>query len=394
MQRAVLEKKQARSGRLERLLAKLGVSLALTLLLVECGSAAVIYAGVIPSRLPSFEIPHRQEPFFIDIDPHFGAWHPPNRSVGHRRACFDVTYYSNSYGALDVERSRHADRARAVVLGDSFAAGHGVMAKDRFSNRLEALTGIPHLNFGVGGTGPTQYFMVYKHMARQFDHEYVLVSILPDNDFFEGGSSRYAPYWDGEYPNYTLRYTLPRLEASEYYPSRQNTEVTAHDVLGSFSFFYNAADWVVGARKVLHRRSNAPNYAGYFDFTEKQFLRMRQSLVALTELVPEGHLTVMGIPRLIDLVRYKEVGKNPFGDKMKRSATELGFKYVDMLPPMAEAFAGHERDLYLGCDGHWAPKGHDFAARTLQRMGYPWQGSEEPARQEGTPSLSAQVSAK
>jgi hypothetical protein len=55
---------------------------------------------------------------------------------------------------------------------------------------------------------------------------------------------------------------------------------------------------------------------------------------------------------------------------MRRAAGEVGFDFVDMLPPMAKSFRGRERELYLGCDGHWSPKGHDFAARTLERHGY------------------------
>lgn len=350
---------------------KLLLSSALTLLLLEAGGAAVIYGGLIPARVPSYAIPHAQQPFFVDIDPRFGAWHPPLRRLEHRRACFSTTYRSNSYGALDVERPRQAPGPRAIVLGDSFATGHGVVERDRFSNRLEALTAIPHMNFATGGTAPTQYFLIYKHLARGFSHDSVVVSILPDNDFMEGPNDvRYQPYWEGTYPNYTLRYTLARVAQSKHHPSQSEIGVTLHDVLGSFSFSYNAADWVAGARKVMHRRSNAPDYAGYFDFTDEQFLRMRYSLEQLHALVPGGRLTVMGIPRLIDLTRHETERKNPFGDRMTRAAREVGFKFVDMLPPMAASFAGHERDLYLGCDGHWSPLAHAFAARTLRDQIY------------------------
>jgi len=362
---------------------KVLLSLVFTLVLIEAGGAAVIYGNLIPARLPSYEFPREQEPFFVDIDPNFGAWHPPHKTHGHKRACFSTSYRSNSYGALDVERPRKAPGPRVVVLGDSFATGHGVVEADRFSNRLEKLTGVPHMNFAAGGTAPTQYFLTYKHLAREFSHDSVLVGILPDNDFFEGPNDvRYQPYWDGTYPNYTLRYTLERVEQSKHHPSHTHTAPTAHDWLGNFSFFYNAADWVAGARKVMHRRAEAPNYAGYFDFTPEQFLRMRYSLEQLYAIVPEGRLTVIGMPRLIDLTRYQSEKKNPFGDQMSKAAQEVGFKFVDMLPLMAKAFAGHERDLYLGCDGHWGPVGHEFAAKTLVEAGVVASGQDShPADQ-------------
>jgi len=153
--------------------------------------------------------------------------------------------------------------------------------------------------------------------------------------------------------------------------ARAELEITAHDVLGSISFFYNVADWVAGYRKVMHRRPDRPNYAGYFDFDDTKLLRMRYSLEQLYALVPEHRLTVMAMPRLIDLERFKAEGKNPFGTAMTRIASEVGFQFVDMLPLMAEAYAGRERALYLECDGHWSAAGHDFAAKALMERMYP-----------------------
>jgi len=350
------------------------VSVLLTLLLLECGSAAMIYSGRTPAAPPTYEIPTAQQPYAVDNNPYFGAWHLPNRVRKHRRACFSVTYRTNSYGALDIERERTAVGSRTIVLGDSFTVGHGVNAPDRYSNRLEQLTGIPHLNFGAGGTSPIQYFLTYKHLARELSHDRVLVGILPDNDFDEGPEgSRYRPYWDGRYPSYTLRYSM-RLEESDRFPARHPVGLTAHDVLSSVSAFYNVADYVAGYRKIMNRRPDRPDYAGYFDFTNEQLLRMRYSLEQLHALVPPGRMTVLGIPRLVDLDRYEKTGKNPFGDAMTLIAGEVGFEFIDTLPPMAKAFAGRQRELYLGCDGHWSPKGHDAAARAVRERLYPQLG--------------------
>lgn len=353
-------------GKLRQLALKALASIALTLLMLECGSAIMIHSGRIPAQLPAYEIPTAEQPFFVDINPYFGAWHQPDRVSKHRRACFSTSYRSNSYGAIDVERERTADGSRTIVLGDSFSVGHGVLPERRYSNRLEQLTGIAHLNFSAGGTSPVQYLLTYKHLAREFAHDRVIVGVLPDNDFDEGPQGdRYRPYWDGEYPSYTLRYTM-RLEDSPRHPRHIPVGLTAHDVLGSFSFFYNVADYVAGYRKIMSRRTDRPDYAGYFDFTQKQLLRMRYSLEQLYALAPKGGMVVLGIPRLVDLMRYQQTGKNPFGTAMTPIAREVGFQFIDMMPLMAEAYAGRERDLYLGCDGHWGPEGHDFAAKTVR----------------------------
>jgi hypothetical protein len=53
----------------------------------------------------------------------------------------------------------------------------------------------------------------------------VIVAILPDNDFRNDKPKpdRYRPYWDGEYPDYTLRYSTDRLEDSSW--SVENVEL-------------------------------------------------------------------------------------------------------------------------------------------------------------------------
>ncbi len=372
---------------LTSILGKLTFSLLLTVALAECGAAVLIYSNRLPARPPSYAIPSPKEPFFIDIDPRFGAWHPPNKSHSARRACYATVYRSNSYGAIDDERVRAADEPRVIVLGDSFATGHGVIKGDRFSDRLETLTGIPHLNFGAGGTGPTQYAMVYEHLARDFAHDAVLVSVLPANDFFddEPTENRYRPYWSGEPGSYTLRYTLDQPSDSSHHPSRASTALTVHDVLGSFSFFYNAADYVAGYRKVVSSRKAKADFSGYFDFSDAQLARLRHSLAYIKARSAEtaarrpGNrdsnrrpvaMTVMLIPRFLDLIRYQQEGRNPLGARLTATATTVGFQLVDMLPTMARDFAGRERELFLGCDGHWSPLGHEVAAERLYEVGY------------------------
>jgi hypothetical protein len=368
-----IDRAKPKRGRLKRVLLKTLFSLGLTILLLEAGAALIIHIGMIPSRLPSYSLPDRQTSMFGDIDRHVGAWHPPNHRLEHRRACFRVVYRSNSYGALDSEREKKSDKPRVIVLGDSFATGHGVTAKDRFSDRLEKLTGLEHLNFGVGGTGPTQYYMVYKTKARAFDHDRVLVSILPANDFFDDKPVkwRYRPYWHGSYPNYTLRYSLESPEVSPNHPPSGKKGLTYHDILGTYSYFYNAADWIYGAYRLMRSRQAHADYSGYFDFKKDEFDRLRYSLEKIHALVPKGRLAVMIIPRYMDFQRYKKAGKkSPLGEALQKVADKVGFKLVDMLPRMAKAYPDREFKLFLGCDGHWSPLGHDFAAKTLVRELY------------------------
>src|SRR5271156_4534311 len=147
--------------------------------------------------------------FFADINPVFGVWHRPNGHYFHKGGCYDVEYFTNSYGARDVERSLHSSKLRTIMLGDSMIEGQGLSAEYRLSNILEKDTGREHLNFGTQGDfGPLQYALLYKTIASKFDHNLVIVSVLPDNDFHDmsleywkstGRGGRYRPYYADDF---------------------------------------------------------------------------------------------------------------------------------------------------------------------------------------------------
>jgi hypothetical protein len=244
--------------------------------------------------------------------------------------------------SLGSKRGSTAERSASAQEHDGQAIGYAIKQTRRAArlpHRLQAAA----RNFGAGGTSPTQYILTYKHLAREFNHDRVLVGILPDNDFDEAPEGpRYRPYWDGQYPSYTLRYSM-RLDESERYPGRHPVVLTAHDVLSSFSFFYSAAYYVAGYRKVMSRRPDRPDYAGYFDFKPEQLLRMRYTLEQLHAIVPPGRDRDPAVGRHRSL--HHEDRKNPFGDAMTPIAREIGFEFIDMLPLMAKAFAGREREL-------------------------------------------------
>ena len=355
------------SRRTKELIVGSTFSLLFTIALAEIAGAALIFSHYIPASLPGYSMPKAEFPFLLDTDPNFGAAYVPDTTFKHRRACFEVTYRSNSYGTVDTERPRTADGPRAVVLGDSFAQGHGVDAADRFSNLLEAETGVSHMNFAIAGTGPTQQYQVYRHLAGRFAHDQVIISLLPDNDFRDDQPSadRYLPYWKGTYPDYTLAFSLPDVSQSSRHPSRFDSSIKVHDVLTQISFFYNVVDWVAGYRKLMSSRGRAVDFAGYFDFTDEEFLRLRYTLERLRQDAPNHRLTVVALPRYLDLIRFQEAQTNPLGARLTETATTVGFTFVDLMPRMATEYDGRERALFLGCDGHYSPIGHRAVADAI-----------------------------
>ncbi len=358
-----------------------------TFLLLEIGLYLLSRSEYIPLRKPNYRL--TQQPFLADSNPVFGTWHAANATARHQKSCFDVTYRTNSYGARDIERVRDSDERRVVVLGDSFIEGYGLTLTDRTTNFLELNTGMPHLNFGTSGHfGPTQYYLVYKSLASSFSHDAVLIGVLPDNDFLDDDiaygrtvhSSRYRPYWIGEYPNYELAYYQESLA-----PANRNVASVKH-ILSEFTHAYNALTFakqiVLDARARNHQsrdteprgvgESEAPAqdtdapYSGYYDYSDEQLLRLQHNLRLIGTLARERDVMFFTIPRLTDIQRYAAEGGAPLTKALLSFAASEDMQYVDLLAPMHDATSDWD-SYFHSCDDHWNTKGARAASEHLLR---------------------------
>ena len=90
-------------------------------------------------------------------------------------------------------------KIRALVFGDSFTMGPGVSARQRYSERLEALIpGLETYNFGLSGTGPDQHFLTYKKAGRNLDHDIVVLGFWVENIVRSTSRYRFARSHSGE----------------------------------------------------------------------------------------------------------------------------------------------------------------------------------------------------
>ncbi|HCU24021.1 MAG TPA: hypothetical protein DF383_03310, partial [Deltaproteobacteria bacterium] len=90
-----------------------------------------------------------------------------------------------SFGMRDKDRTLISKQSRTVMLGDSFIEGYGIPEGKRISDLLEKWRGTEHLNFGTAGDfGPTQYYLLYKNLAKKFSHDEIIIALYPRNDFF------------------------------------------------------------------------------------------------------------------------------------------------------------------------------------------------------------------
>jgi hypothetical protein len=381
-------------SRFKKLSLRLGCSLLFTVFLFELGSLIVVRMGIIDAPLPAFRFRPRGElgggSFWIDVDPHSGAWHGNNTSSHAKAACFDVTYLTNSYGARDRERELQSSKPRAVVLGDSFIEGVGVEAEDRLSDVLEAQTGREHLNFGCSTTGPTQYFLRYQHQAAPFSHEAVIFEVLPINDFdddsLEYGRKfyyyRYKPYWVGEAPDYTLTYFVSSLDQSEHSTTKRQFSWKKFLVANALSFSHTANVALYMRQKLA--RGAAAQVTGkekqedvpsrFFTYTPAELGRLEKSLLELRKAAGDRPVLVLLIACREDLLAYDKDPRSPLGEALAPFCKEHRLELLDLLPLFAKA---PDRDkLFLSCDGHWSPRGARFVADEVRRT-FSWYSKTE-----------------
>lgn len=340
-------------------------SLLLTFILLEAGLAWLCSTGRLKIAEPSYCFSNIGSHFWADSNPFFGVWHAPHSSFKHISPDYNLTYHANAQGMRDKERDLSAHgKKRVIVLGDSFVEGWGVASENRMSDRLERMTGLEHLNFGTSGSfGPTQYLMLYTHFAKSFEHDALIIAILPDNDFldddYEYGrimhANRIRPFFIGTKPNYKLIVTQSQLQS----PGSKLLEQT----LLTLTYTGNLIKYFRSLSR--HNQATIPaNYAGYFDFSPAQWDRMEKVLQEFRRAAPSIPILVLTIPCDTDIQRTEKLGAAPLPPKMQALCKSLGMQYLDLMPAIRATPEGWQA-CYLKTDRHWNARGNEIAAQAV-----------------------------
>ncbi len=342
-------------------------------LILETTLYFLVRKSLISIDQPAYSLDTVKHRFWADINPYFGTWHENFAKYHLKKSCIDVEYEANSYGARDVERSKFSQNPRVIVLGDSFVEGYGVSNQTRFTDLLEKESGIEHLNFGTsGGFGPTQYYLLYKTLAKNFSHEMVMIGILPFNDFFDDDlefgkkaySGRYRPYFVGSYPNYQLTYYNQDILHSS--PTGfQKLKKKIEGFFRGYTYSYNAIDRLWNVILVKQAMPDQKVFSGYYDYNPSQLDRMKYAIEKIAEEAKGKKVVVVVFPVIADLKRYQRGGEPPLSQELKKLSDQHQLLYIDLLPLMAD-FTQNWDKYFLSCDGHWNDFGHSIAAKFLK----------------------------
>jgi hypothetical protein len=330
---------------------------------------------------------NRKPLFWGDFSQQAGRWRVANASYSAVSCAGDSVFqYSNSVGASDRERTvqnKRPNHPRVIVLGDSFMEGMLVNPRDRVSNRLETATQKEHLNFAVNGSSPINYFLVYKSIAKRFEHNILLIGLLPANDFQDYSPNVayslvewpiYRPYWAGQYPNYTLKYSLNNINQSisrDHQTPAQllHTVDSVYAQLGLVdqikaslllnSGIYKVIQVLSGRMATSHGRMTS-----YEQFSEAAY---RDMLYSLERLVNESNgkkVVLLSIPIQNDIDALRQGHKNRLDGRLQEFCKQHDILFVPLLPAFLK-YNGRVSDLYVACDGHWSKKGEEFVTHVL-----------------------------
>jgi hypothetical protein len=354
--------------------------LAIGLKLVNCSSIAFRRFYISPDEAKMSVFP------VGDIDPLIGRWRVQNGSYKCVNCAGDsirLTY--NSVGANDRQRSMKkpdSTRKRVLIVGDSFCEGYMVNAPNRVSNILEEKTGLEHLNFAISGANPLNYYLIYKILGKAYETDVLIIGFLPANDFetyTEQQAYRlvewpaYMPYWQGIYPNYTLRYNLAHVSQSIQYGN--HTPATLLKVIDSVYCKLPLSGKLKAdllAHSSIFRLLGELNAKGY---REGRFTRYEQfntadwtyvtySLTKLIEEAKDKKIIILSIPTLWDLKALKNGKTNRIDPILTRFCHRNGIGFIPLAPSFL-SYKGNPQQLYVACDGHWSVQGESFATDVI-----------------------------
>ena len=316
----------------------------------------------------------------------WGAWHKKNLKIRHKTECFDATYKTNDIGAKDYNFDyKINDKKRFVLLGDSFAEGFGVSNEFVFKSNLEKKLNAEIYNFGSSGAlGPVQYYLIYKNLASKYEHDSLIISFLPANDFNENDYDlwkkknwhivddveRYRPYYIKKSDGYD--YFIPsnaKKRENWYFLDNQNIFKKIKSFIRQSLWSFN----VYKSFKLIQNYSNekSKKYSGFFDATIEQQEASIFFLRKILTMKKFDDVLFIIFPSIEDLDRIYLNGDNIYDQKWYKELVKIKNKVnyslkIINIADYVQSSEEYKKFLHT-CDDHLNKTGNEFVSEILYR---------------------------
>lgn len=340
-----------------KFLRKMLIQVSVFFLFLELMLALISGNGWLNVTIPSYSVPSNKA-FKGHYDPDIGYLHLPGGRSRFYRSCYDFEMRYNQEGFRDVDRKKRATAPRILFLGDSFTEGFGVDAAYRFSNLVEQQLDLECINFGISRIGPAQYQEIYRKYGLRYDHDIVVISIYPINDFTDdlppAPSKHFAPFWKMEHGNWVFHKpsTVPKQ-----HPYQQGG---LKSWLYAYSYSYHL--WLYCKGKFAKIPDQLSDHSS---FSDHNWRRMQCALKEIKTLAGQRKVVVFSIPGLTEIRDANTAKTNRFSGEMALFCSENGILFMDLASEILNLPNAQQEALYLNCDGHFSEKGNAFVANRL-----------------------------
>jgi len=339
--------------------------------------------------------------------PDVGYLLQPNGTFRWVSPDYDVEVKTNAAGFHDVEHAvaKPAGVYRVVVVGDSMVEALQVPVAEAFTRRLEARVRawagrpVEVINLGVSGKGPAQYLRTLEKVGLAYRPDLVVVAVTLLNDFLndvpELERDPAKPYYrlvDGDRLEYLPPGTDAPASRRREEQIRTGTWVKTALLRSAFvrSFAERLARWRAarrarggGAAAALPVRSEwnvfraAPRPP--WDEAYRVTLRILEETKRVAEAAGARVAILVIPPKAIvedkldaalraegyDGARGLDLDPERPGRAIRQLGEAKAIPVIDLGPALRADWQSSGESASWPHDGHWSPRGHEIAARTL-----------------------------
>jgi hypothetical protein len=324
------------------------------------------------------ELRKREFPPLYEYDPNLRWRLRSNMNIRFRTGEFDTHVITDGRGIRMEDKENVATVSQPepdiLVIGDSFAFGWGVEAREAFAERLGCSGKLRALSLGVPGYGLEQEAIVLKAVLRREKPKLVIAQTWPiDWDILNSDRMVVAEHYllTGE----TVRRTSPsvihlRIELMENstlygiltrFSSLSHHVFHRNELLGGFGLDVfkdgDQSEMIAGARSRAFSAISGMKAAADAEGVPFAVVVVPSAF----QVYPERQKSMeraWGISGRLDAERPDR--------ELESFAESRGIHLLDLLPAFRERASAGRQSLYFRADPHWTAEGHELAAEAIR----------------------------
>ena len=277
----------------------------------------------------------------------------------------------------EFSKANTGKKYRILLFGDSFTAGDAVSNKNRYGDLIETVIPATEVyNFGLPGTGTDQHYLVWREIAKEYEHDLVIIAVQVENIRRVAARHRHSVTGSGENVLFAKPYFELRGEGIVLRGVPVPSEAISPDELPeSERKFVDQGGRMPGLRSFVNKiggpaKDLAQRISGYQPLPEYDDPRgcdwklMKAILKKWTDEITKP-VIVMPVP----LYQYVEETSSPDGyrSRFAEIAEWTGVTLHDPLPDYHAVPKSGRRAFRFETDIHPTPLHHKLLAKSLAK---------------------------